>query len=91
MKYIPGFEFVVGNIGRSGGSLLEQKNKKDSIARDQDFTMGKRYKLYNIKPVDAKVQYSFLTDGVKGSMNILVIDFNNIQEADNKIDKLIGG
>ena len=90
MKYIPGFEFTVGNIVRQGGSLIEQRNKANSLSNDKDFVKGQKYKIYHIQPLGEKVEYVFLTNDARNNRIKLTIEFRNIKEADERISKIMG-
>lgn len=85
MKYIPGFQFVVGNTPtRKGGSVLQQTNTP--IIKDKLFEYGKTYKLYHIKRETNQYKYIFLTDH-KTKFELI---FNSVEEAETRIDRLIG-
>jgi len=89
MRYIPGFEFTVGQKQQSikSGSLLEQNKKKK---HDVDFTMGNTYKLYYIECVNDNFKYTFLnlTNTQDDPKHII---FKSIFDADERISKIVGG
>jgi len=89
MKYIPGFEFVVGSVKKSKqpASLLERRNRVNNALNDKDFLPGTGYKIHNIRVEPDGVTYYF-----KQSHNpqLLNLKFKTIAEAEVRISRLIG-
>ena len=86
MKYIPGFQFVVGSVVKKSVSLMERNNRQRMSVADKDFIPGETYKIYNITRKDGKFIYSFTA----GSSEPVELEFNSIAEADQRISRLIG-
>lgn len=89
MKYIPGYSFTVGvtnEAPKKGGSLMDQRNKNSK--RSTEFDYGCTYTIFNIKPLDKKVIYTFKTN--IPLMAIIDMEFESIGEAEAKISKIVG-
>lgn len=86
MKYIPGFQFVVGTVTKKSMSLMERRQQQKRAVVDKDFIPGEAYKIYNVTRTDDKFLYSFIS----GSGEKLNLEFNSIAEADQRISRLIG-
>lgn len=87
MKYITGYKFKVGDIQKKSASLLQQMNTQKQIKGDENFKLGVTYSIYYIKPTKDNVKYTFIDHSVN---QIFDVEFNSINEAENKINKFTG-